>query len=91
MIGIFTQDDTHATDLMNAGNTPEQGILRKSTINESIFAETNANETVQKDKTGDDNCIKFTAKDYLTESDVGIISEFIQTKLLHKKHMFARY
>ena len=43
MIGIFTQDDTHATDLMNAGNTPEQGILRKSIINESIFAETNAN------------------------------------------------
>ena len=90
MIGISTQDDTHATDLTIAGNTSEQGSLHKSTINESILAETNANETVQKDKTEDDNCIKYTAKDYLTESDVGIITEFIQTKLLHKKHMFAR-
>ena len=90
MIGIFPQDDSHATDLMITGNTPEQAILHKPPVNESIFAENNTNDTVLKDKTEDDNCIKFTAKDYLTKTDVGIITEFIQTKLLHKKHMFAR-
>ena len=79
MIGIFTQDDSHATDLMITGNTPEQAILHKPTVNEYIFAETNTHDTVLKDKTEDDNCIKFTAKDYLTETDVGIITEFIPT------------
>ena len=50
MLGIFTQDDNHATDLMITGNTPEEAILNKPTDNEYISAETDTNDPALKEE-----------------------------------------